>query len=126
MLPPLANSPVHRSEHLILDRHKLPYLNGPQKLNCLYCGYANGVLAYAREISSRTEQYWCPIKHASDPVAPHARYVDFVDHGDAAGFAARSQALRAAVQAPRRPPAARIEDQVEALTRKAMPYPAQE
>lgn len=89
---------VQRSEHLILDRHKLAYLNGPQKLNCLYCGYANGVLSYAREIASRTEQFWCPIKHETDPVAPHARYPDFIDYADARGFAARAPALRAAVQ----------------------------
>lgn len=89
---------VRRSEHLILDRHKLAYLNGPQKLNCLYCGYANGVLSYAREIAGRTEQYWCPIKHGTDPVAPHARYPDFIDYADAEGFAARAPALRAAVQ----------------------------
>ena len=91
---------VRRSEHLILDRHRLPYLNGAQKLNCLYCGYANGVLSYAREIASRTEQYWCPIKHAVDPPAPHARYANFIDQADIAGFNERSPALRAAVQIP--------------------------
>ncbi len=90
---------VQRSEHLILDRHKLGYLNGPQKLNCLYCGYANGVLSYAREISARTEQYWCPIKHAVDPPAPHPRYAGFIDYKDAAEFSARALALRAAIQA---------------------------
>lgn len=35
--------------------------------------YANGVLTYAQEIASRTEQYWRPVKHATDPAAPHAR-----------------------------------------------------
>ena len=29
----------------------------PKKLNCVYCGYANGVIGHAREIAARTEQY---------------------------------------------------------------------
>lgn len=91
---------VRRSEHLILDRHRLAYLNGVQMLNCLYCGYANGALSYAREIGGRTEQYWCPIKHATDPPAPHAGYAGFIDYADDQGFAERAAALRAAVQAP--------------------------
>jgi len=117
---------VRRSEHLILDRHKLAYLNGPQKLNCLYCGYANGVLAYAQEIASRTEQYWCPIKYAIDPAAPHARYANFVEHLDAAGFVARSPALRAAVQGAGRQPAVDLEDKVEALARGLAPFPVED
>lgn len=95
-------TPVRRSSYLILDRHKLAYLNGPQKLNCLYCGYANGVFAYAQEIAARTEQYWCPIKHAVEPPMPHARYAAFIDYKDAPGFSARAPALRAAVQTPPR------------------------
>ena len=38
---------VRRSQYLIIDRHHLSYLNGVEKLNCVYCGYANG-LAYVR------------------------------------------------------------------------------
>src|SRR4026209_1604866 len=34
---------VTRGEFIVIDRHKLPYLNGIEKLNCVYCGYANGV-----------------------------------------------------------------------------------
>ena len=30
------------------DRHHLAYLNGIEKLNCVYCGYANGVIGYVR------------------------------------------------------------------------------
>ncbi|TAJ69844.1 MAG: hypothetical protein EPO51_20155 [Phenylobacterium sp.] len=117
---------VRRSEHLILDRHKLSYLNGPQKLNCLYCGYANGVLAYAREIAGRTEQYWCPIKHAVDPPAPHARYADFIDYKDAKGFGARAPALRAAIQAPSGRQAAPVEDRVEGFAHHVAPYPVED
>ena len=90
---------VRRADYVVLDRHRLAYLNGIEKLNCLYCGYANGVIAYTREVASRTEQYWCPIKHALRVRAPHARYRGFVDYGDAEGYRARLDALRDAVRA---------------------------
>ena len=50
-------SHVRRSVYIVIDRQHLAYLNGIEKLNCVYCGYANGVLAYVREIAGRTEQY---------------------------------------------------------------------
>ena len=34
---------IDRSEFVIVDRHRLANLNGIEKLNCAYCGYANGV-----------------------------------------------------------------------------------
>lgn len=89
---------VRRADYVILDRHRLAYLNGIEKLNCAYCGYANGVIAYAREAASRSEQYWCPIKHALRVRAPHPRYRRFVDYGDAEGFRAQLDTLRAEVR----------------------------
>ncbi|MGN7612340.1 hypothetical protein ACQZV8_09670 [Magnetococcales bacterium HHB-1] len=84
---PVYNIPrVKRSEFLILDRHKLSYLNWLEKLNCIYCGYGNGVLAYVREIASRTEERWCPIKHARRPRKVHQRYSRFEEYGDADGY----------------------------------------
>lgn len=80
---------VKRSDHVVFDRGALAYLNWIEALNCLYCGYANGVLAYVREIGSRTEQYWCPIKHALHIADPHRRYFEFLDYGDAAGYRAQ-------------------------------------
>ena len=77
---------VRRGDYLIFDRHHLAYLNLLEKLNCAYCSYANGLIAYVREIASRTEQYWCPIKHARRAVGAHARYAGFEDYGDAEGF----------------------------------------
>lgn len=77
---------VKRSDYVVLDRHQLAYLNGMEKLNCIYCGYANGVLAYAREVAARTEQYWCPIKHARRVVGSHRRYNKFLDFGDAENY----------------------------------------
>ncbi|MBF0424175.1 MAG: hypothetical protein HQL73_14420 [Magnetococcales bacterium] len=73
---------VCRSEFVVIDRHKLAYLSWLEKLNCVYCGYGNGVLAYAREIASRTEERWCPIKHRKSPKHPHPRYEGFADYGD--------------------------------------------
>ena len=86
---------VARRDYIVIDRHRLGYLNAIEKLNCVYCGYANGVLAYAREIAGRTEQYWCPIRHATQIRGAHSRYKEFVDYGDAAGYRARLDALRA-------------------------------
>ena len=85
---------VRRSDYFVLDRHQLAYLNGIEKLNCLYCGYANGLLAYVREIAGRTEQYWCPIKHARRVRTPHSRYRHFVDYGDAEGYRTELPRLR--------------------------------
>ena len=80
---PLYRIPkVKRRTYIVLDRHGLGYLNFIEKFNCLYCGYANGLLAYSREIAARTEEYWCPVKHASKILDPHRRYARFADFGD--------------------------------------------
>lgn len=85
---------VRRSAYIVIDRHHLAYLNGIEKLNCVYCGYANGVFAYVREIAGRTEEYWCPIRHAKRVRAPHTHYRRFVDYGDAEGYRSRLPLLR--------------------------------
>jgi hypothetical protein len=77
---------VRRSDYLVFDREDLPYLNLIEKFNCFYCSYGNGVAAYTREVAARTEQYWCPIKHARRLKAAHDRYPDFFDYGDAEAF----------------------------------------
>ena len=79
---------VARDDFIVVDRGSLAYLNLIQKVNCLYCGYAIGVFSYAREIGARTEQYWCPIKHARRARDPHSRYKEFIDYGDVEGFRA--------------------------------------
>ena len=89
---------VRRSSYIVIDRHHLAYLNGIEKLNCVFCGYANGVFAYVREVAGRTEQYWCPIRHASRTRGPHAHYRDFVEFGDAAGYREGLPRLRAALK----------------------------
>ena len=35
---------LRQSGYIVIDRHHFAYLNGIEKLNCLYCSYANGVL----------------------------------------------------------------------------------
>jgi hypothetical protein len=85
---------VRRSDYVVIDRQHLAYLNPLEKLNCVYCSYANGLIAYAREIASRTEEYWCPIKHSRPVAMPHSRYVHFVDYGDAEGYHQRKDGLR--------------------------------
>jgi hypothetical protein len=85
---------VRRSNYIMFDRRHLAYLNWIEALNCIYCGYANGVVAYVREIGSRTEQYWCPIKHALRISDPHQRYYDFLEFGDAEGYRARLDTFR--------------------------------
>jgi hypothetical protein len=77
---------VQRSEFVVMDRHRLGYLNYIEKINCVYCGYVNGVFAFVREVASRTEQYWCPIKHARRVKGCHARQCMFCEYGDAEGF----------------------------------------
>ncbi len=74
---------VDRATFIVIDRHRLPYLNNIQKLNCIYCGYGNGLIAYAREVIARTEQFWCPIKHTRRVRGEHNRTKHFVDYGDA-------------------------------------------
>ncbi|MGQ3489097.1 hypothetical protein [Roseovarius pacificus] len=85
---------VKRADFIRIDRHHLAYLNGLQKLNCIYCGYCNGLIGYVQEVAGRTEAYWCPIKHAARVGAHHAYYAQFVDYGDAEGFGAGLQASR--------------------------------
>ena len=77
---------VRRLDYLVFDREDLPYLNIIEKFNCFFCSYGNGVAAYTREVAARTEQYWCPIKHARRLAAAHDRYPNFFDHGDAQAY----------------------------------------
>lgn len=77
---------VRRGDYIFFDREGLPYLNLIEKFNCFYCTYGNGVAAYAREVAARTEQYWCPIKHARRVKQAHGRYPGFFEYGDAEAY----------------------------------------
>jgi len=85
---------VRRSRYLVFDRAELPYLNVLEKLNCAYCSYVNGVIAYVREVGSRTEQHWCPIKHARRILGAHSRYRDFEAYGEGEHYRANLETLR--------------------------------
>jgi hypothetical protein len=96
---PLYRMPkVQRSRYIILDRHSLSYLNSIEKINCIYCGYCGGVFSYAREVAARTEQYWCPIKHARKILDPHRRYAHFADFGQGEEYAKVHEGLRKKIQ----------------------------
>lgn len=86
---------VKRSDYIIIDRHRLGYLNIIEKLNCLYCSYFGGLMGYIIEIAGRTEQYWCPIRHASRVKFMHNNYKKFFDYGDSENFRQRIAELRA-------------------------------
>lgn len=85
---------VRRGSFIVLDRHNLSYLNIIEKMNCVYCGYFNGVVAYAREIGARTEQHWCPIKHARRVGDIHSRYKNFFDYGDGKRYRQEIETVR--------------------------------
>ncbi len=85
---------VCRADYLIIDRQHLAYLNIIEKFNCVYCGYGNGLIEFAREVIARTEQYWCPIKHAHRTLDPHKRTQKFVDYGDVDAWLNNLEAVR--------------------------------
>jgi hypothetical protein len=85
---------VKRLEHIVFDHQYLAYLNIFEKMNCIFCSYANGLIAFAREITARTEQYFCPIKHARKITGTHARYAHYLEYGDATDLQPRLEQLR--------------------------------
>ena len=85
---------VKRQDYFVYDRTHLAYLNVIEKINCAYCSYGNGLMAYSREIVARTEMYWCPIKHARKVLHAHPYYAGFVDYGDAKGYQHELDVLR--------------------------------
>jgi ElaB/YqjD/DUF883 family membrane-anchored ribosome-binding protein len=85
---------VRRRDYIALDRRLLRYLNPLERLNCFYCEYVNGMLAYAQEIAGRTEQYWCPIKHAVRLSRTHSRYHRFLEYGDAESYRREIERIR--------------------------------
>lgn len=85
---------VKRGDYIIFDRHHLSYLNWIERSHCMYCTYGNGLLAYTTEIIARTEQYFCPIKHARKMMGRHARYATFIEYGDATDYHAKLEQFR--------------------------------
>lgn len=85
---------VRRADYVVIDRYALRYLNLIEKINCVYCGYFNGLIAYVQEIAARTEQYWCPIKHARKVAHIHSRYARFLEYGDGREYKNKIEEIR--------------------------------
>jgi hypothetical protein len=79
---------VRLADYIVFDRHHLAYLNWIEPMNRLFCAYADGLVGYVCEISSRTKQYLCPIMHALNFNDPHKRYHQFLEYCDADGYGA--------------------------------------
>ncbi|MDO9050586.1 MAG: hypothetical protein Q8S46_09565 [Methylotenera sp.] len=88
---------VRRGDYIIFDRQQLNYLNFIEKFHCTYCAYGTGMIAYISEIVGRTEQYFCPIKHARKILSTHSRYARFLDYGDAEDYEAKLEKYRRAL-----------------------------
>ena len=88
---------VRRADYLVFDRRHLGYLNFIEKFHCTYCEYGNGLMSYMAEILARTEQYFCPIKHAHKILGTHARYNRFLGYGDGENYEARLEEYRVAL-----------------------------
>ena len=88
---------VRRRDYIVFDRHSLGYLNFIEKFHCTYCEYGNGLMGYMGEILARTEEYFCPIKHAHKILGTHTRYNRFLAYGDAADYEAKLEEFRVAL-----------------------------
>ena len=76
---------IKRSNYIKIDRHKLSYLTWYEKINCMYCGYGNGLINYISKILAKTEEYWCGIMHQEKYgfIPPnHHTEKEFVKYGD--------------------------------------------
>lgn len=89
---------VRRADYIIFDRQQLNYLNFIEKFHCTYCAYGSGMIAYISEIVARTEQYFCPIKHARKILGTHTRYARFLDFGEAENYEAKLEEYRQALE----------------------------
>ncbi len=89
---------VRRKDYIIYDRQQLNYLNFIEKFHCTYCAYGNGMIAYVTEVIARTEQYFCPIKHARKILGTHARYARFLEYGDAENYEEKLEEYRRALE----------------------------
>lgn len=88
---------VRRGDYIVFDRQQLEYLNFIEKFHCTYCAYGSGLIAYVGEIVARTEQYFCPIKHARKALGTHRRYANFLDYGEADDYEAKLEKFRVAL-----------------------------
>jgi hypothetical protein len=88
---------VRRGNYIVFDRQQLEYLNFIEKFHCTYCAYGAGLIAYVGEIVARTEQYFCPIKHARKVLGTQRRYANFLGFGEADDYEAKLEKFRVAL-----------------------------
>ena len=72
---------IQRRDYLMMDRFQLRGLNVAQKVNCFYCEYANGVIAWLKAVANQTEIYSCAIKHSVQPMG-HEHQEDFYNYDE--------------------------------------------
>lgn len=92
-----AAARVCRGDYIVFDRQQLEYLRFIEKFHCTYCAYGAGLIAYVGENVARTEQYFCPIKHARKVLGTHRRYANFLDYGDADDYESKLEKFRVAL-----------------------------
>jgi hypothetical protein len=85
---------VRKKDYIVHDRNYLSYLNAIERINCTYCAYFVGLIAFVQEVAARTEQYWCPVKHARKLRAMHSRYEKFIDYGDCTTYREELESIR--------------------------------
>jgi len=85
---------VKRENYIVYDRGSLEYLHPIEKLGCVYCSYFNGLMGYSAEIASRTELYFCPIKHKKRLAYRHKYYKFFLKYGDGEEYKQKLYKLR--------------------------------
>jgi hypothetical protein len=86
VFPAFSIEKVRRSDYITFDRGKLLYLNHIERFNCNYCAYVNGLLGYVSEVAARSEQYFCPIRHAIKTLGLNPRHNFFLPFGDAENY----------------------------------------
>jgi len=75
---------VKQGEYLIFNESQL---SGLDLIECICYFYAVGMLRFSLEVTSRTESFWCPIKHLRRlTIEYHDKYSKFADYGDEEAF----------------------------------------
>lgn len=95
-LPVYKIPKVNRRSYIVIGWSYLSYLNGLEKMNCVYCGYFNSLIGFAQEIAARTGQYWCPIKHARKIRFVHSRYSKLPSYEDGVSCRENLESIRRA------------------------------
>lgn len=54
---------INRKDYVSFERWNLKKLTLLQKIDCVYCEYVNGTLAWTKAVGNQTEVYSCAIKH---------------------------------------------------------------